>query len=314
MELKRIRRALLAASGTLACAASPALAQDDPFARPAIGAEVFASTDSDDTEVLRSAIDFDLRNRGDNDRIGVRLEKAWYTPMGQDTDERERVFLQLGREVGDWQLRARVGTDMHTVIGSISANDQAKYRKEVFLERDIVETPQGLDDTPIYTTFGGAAIDIPFDDRNVLNLLAGYQDFTGDNSRVHLRGTYVHVVKPEWGLSAQLRGRYFRSSEPREADYYSPRYYAQVLPVVQLRRFIGEGWMVQAAGGIGIQRDSDSDWSQSNFAQLRVESPRGDRDWSVGAELTYTDTPSDNAAIGSGYDYLQGRVGVTRRF
>ena len=31
------------------------------------------------------------------------------------------------------------------------------------------------------------------------------QDFTGDNLRLN----YIHVVKPKWGLSAQVRTRYF---------------------------------------------------------------------------------------------------------
>ena len=316
MEFVTIRSIILTGAAALSLSAVPAMAQDEAggFARPAAGADLFYSTDSDDTEVVRAAAEFDLRNRGDNDRIGVRYERAWYSPQGQDTVSDDRVFLQVGKELGDWQVRARVGTDMHTVIGAISANDQAKFRKEVFLERDIVPTPLGLDDTPIYSTFGGAAIDLPLDDRNVVNLLAGYQTFTGDNERVHLRGTYIHVVKPEWGLSAQLRTRYFHSSAPREFDYYSPEYYLQVLPVVQVRRWFGEGWMVQAAGGVGVQKDDFSDWRQSNYGQLRVESPRGDYDWSVNGEITYTNQPSDNAVAGTGYDYFQTLLGVTRRF
>lgn len=31
-----------------------------------------------------------------------------------------------------------------------------------------------------------------------------------DNLRTHLRLNYIHVVKPEWGLSAQVRTRYFK--------------------------------------------------------------------------------------------------------
>lgn len=316
MEFLSIRIATLAGAAILVMAAVPTLAQDndDTFARPAVGADLFISSDSDDTEVIRVAAEFDLRNYGENDRIGVRYERALYTPQGQDTAEDDRIFLQLGKEVGDWQLRARVGTDMHTVIGSISANDQAKFRKEVFLERDIVATPLGLDETPIYSTFGGAAIDLPIDDRNVVNLLAGYQTFTGDNERVHLRGSYIHVVKPGWGLSAQLRGQYFHSSAPREFDYYSPEYYVQVLPVVQVRRWLGEGWMIQAAGGIGVQKDDLSDWRQSNYAQLRFQSPRGNRDWSVNGEITYTNQPSESAMAGTGYDYVQMLFGMTKRF
>ena len=312
MEFMSFKQAALAAAVAACAASGPAFAQDTT--RPAVGADLFYSTDSDDTEVVRAAAEFDLRNYGENDRLGLRVERAWYTPQGQDTTSDDRVFVQLGKEIGDWQVRARVGTDMHTIIGALSANDQAKFRKEVFLERDIVPTPRGLDDTPIYSTFGGAAIDIPLNERNVVNLLAGYQTFTGDNERVHLRGTYIHVLKPEWGLSAQLRGRYFNSSTPREFDYYSPEYYIQVLPVLQLRRWLGEGWMVQAAGGIGAQKDDVSDWRQSNYAQLRVESPRGDYDWAVNGEVTYSNQPSDNAVAGSGYDYFQTLLGVTKRF
>ena len=55
---------------------------------PALGGEVFASTDSDDTDILRTAIDFDLRNAGDDDRIGIRVEKAWYDPSGTGTRSR----------------------------------------------------------------------------------------------------------------------------------------------------------------------------------------------------------------------------------
>ncbi|MBS7671439.1 hypothetical protein [Croceicoccus gelatinilyticus] len=297
---------------------SPSAAKDADaggrYVRPAVGADIFVSDDSDDTEIVRAGFDLDFDNKGDNDRLGVRLEKAWYEPAGQEQHERERVFLQAGQEFGDWQARGRIGTDMHSVIGSVSINDMAALRKEFFIERDIVETQMGLDDTPIYSTFAGAAIDLPVDDHNVFNVLAGYQDFTGDNERYHLRGTYIHVVKPSWGLSAQLRARYFHSTEPGEYDYYSPKNYLQVLPAVQVRRFFGEGWMVQAVGAIGAQRDSSSGWERSHFGQIRMQSPRGDYDWSVNGEITYTDTPSGNSTIGSGYSYVQALFGVTRRF
>jgi hypothetical protein len=128
-----------------------------------------------------------------------------------------------------------------------------------------------------------------------------------------LRGNYVHVLKPDWGLSVQLRGRYFRSSDPREFDYYSPKWYAEAMPVVQLRRFV-DGWEVVGAGGIGVQRDSATDWRQSNFVQFRVRSPENAKHWSLTAEITYTDTPSDSASAGSSYSYFQTRLGIMRRF
>jgi hypothetical protein len=138
---------------------------------------------------------------------------------------------------------------------------RSRFRKELFVEREIVETPLGIS-RGIYYTFAGAAIDLPADDRNIFTAFAGIQDFTGDNVRFHVRGSYVHVVKPEWGLSAQLRGRYFRSTAPGEFDYFSPRWYAEVLPVLQMRRFVS-GWQLLGAAGYGAQRDSASKWRSS---------------------------------------------------
>lgn len=313
MALKRhiIRAALLAA----VCLPAPASAQDDSDeaakAGPAVGTEVFVSTDSDDTTVLRVAGDFDLRNAPDGSRLGVRVEKAWYDPQGQGRIARERVFLQVADGEGDVEWSVRIGTDGDTVIGSASINDNEEFRKEAFIERDIVETPLGLE-LGIYSTFAGAAIDLPADENNIFTLLAGVQEFTGENLRLHLRGNFVHVVDSELGLSVQLRTRYFHSTEPGEFDYFSPENYTQVLPVVQLRRFVND-WQLLAAGGIGAQKITGTGWDQANFAQLRFVSP-SENDWYASGEAIYSQTPGDNAVAGSGYDYFQARFSLTRRF
>jgi hypothetical protein len=97
-----------------------------------------------------------------------------------------------------------------------------------------------------------------------VTLVGGVQEFTGDNVRTHLRANFVHVLKPEASLSLQLRTRYFRNSDPREYDYYSPRWYAQAVPILQLRRF-SNGWRYLVAGGVGVQRDSESKWRRSSY-------------------------------------------------
>ena len=311
MELTMIPR-LCAYAFVLSSLALPSLAAaQDIQPAPAVGTEVFVSTDSDDTTITRAALDLDVRNAGPANRLGIRLERAWYDLPAQQTETRNRVFLQFAQESEDWDFTARIGTDGDNVIGAISVNDNSRFRKEVFVERDVVETPLGLD-REIYSTFAGAAIDIPADDRNIVTALVGAQEFGGDNVRLHLRGNYVHVVDADLGISAQLRGRYFHNSDPRELDYYSPRYFAQVLPVAQIRRFVN-GWQLLAAGGIGIQRDSDSDWRQSNFAQLRAISPvRGP--WSLSAEAIFSQTPGNSALAGEDYSYFQARLSATRRF
>lgn len=309
MGLNRVMSGLLLV--TLSTIPSETMAEDNA-ASSAVGGEVFVSTDSDDTTVVRTALDFDLRNTADGDRLGIRLEKAWYDPLDLGAEERERVFLHAGKRNSDgWDWFARVGTDGDTVIGSASINDNSRFRKEAFIERDIVETPLGLE-RGIYSTFVGAAIDIPADERNNFTVVGGVQEFTGENVRLHLRGNYVHVVKPEWGLSAQVRGRFFHSTEPGEFDYYSPEYYAQVLPVIQMRRFV-EGWQLLAAGGIGLQRDSETNWRQANFAQLRIVSPP-QNGWSVFGEAIFSQTPANSTTVGEGYGYFQSQLSILRRF
>jgi hypothetical protein len=152
-------------------------------------------------------------------------------------------------------------------------------------------------------------LDLPVDDRNSFTVMAGAQEFTGKNVRLHARANYVHVLKPEWGLSAQLRTRYFHSTEPREYDYYSPRWYVQALPVLQLRRYSG-GWRYMVAGGVGAQRDAVSDWRASYYAAAEVTSPTVGSNWHFKAAALYNNIPQNTGA----YDYGQLTVGITRTF
>lgn len=315
MELMRATAIGLALAG--ACGALPAAAQDAQeavaTARPAVGTALFYSTDSDDSTTMRAAIDFDLRHESDQKRLGFRLEQAWYDPVDSGTRKRERAFVRWADGNDRWKWSTMVGTDGHTVIGTASIHDEARFRKELFVERDVIETRRGLDER-LYATFGGAAIDLPAGERTTFTVLAGLQEFTGDNVRLHARANAVHVVDPDLGLSAQLRTRWFRNSDPREFDYYSPRWYAQVLPVLQVRRFV-DGWELVGAGGIGAQRDSDSEWGQARFAQVRVNSPSGSaNDLVVRGELTYTNAPATSAVSGPGYSYFQAALGLTKRF
>src|SRR3546814_6285928 len=83
----------------------------------------------------------------------------------------------------------------------------------------------------------------------------------------------------------QLRARSFHNSHPRELDYYSPRRFDEVLPLLRLRRFHG-GWMFAAAAGVGQQRESGADWRAARLAELTVESPRTSSDWYRSEEHT----------------------------
>jgi hypothetical protein len=278
--------------------------------RPAAGIEMFASADAEKTDVVkvmgRALLNFSGRDKFQ----GIAVEKAWFTPLGQKTKEEERVYLDLADTISDkWLWQARVGTDGHTVLGSASVRS-ADWKQSYFVEREIIETPQGLQ-KGIYYTFLGANFDLPLDDRNVVSSMVGVQKFSGKNERLHLRGSYIHVIKPEWGLSAQLRARYFHSTTPNEFDYFSPRDYVQVLPVLQLRKFDNAGWMYQIAGGYGMQHATGTKWDDARFASLRVESPVRARKLNAFFEVQYT---NNSISGGLNYDYVMGRLGVTVGF
>jgi hypothetical protein len=293
--------------------AGAAAAQDAEVvstAGPSAGIELFASTDSDNTDVVKLLAKGALRDDGPDKYLGVAVERAWFSPQGQHSRKDDRIYIDAADRAGDqWLWKARIGTDGHSWLGSASIRAR-DWSKEFFLEREIVETPRGVDEG-IYYTFLGASFDFPASEHDVFTAMAGVQAFTGSNERLHLRGSYIRVVAPRLGLSAQLRARYFHSTAPGEFDYYSPRNFVQVLPVLQMRRFTSSGWMLLGAAGYGAQRATGGNWQSARLAEVRVESPRAMRGLRVFGHLQY----SNNSLSGAGnYDYVMGRLGVTARF
>lgn len=296
--------------------ATPAVAQSEELSEtgrgqaPGAGTEASASTDSDGTQVVkvlgRALWNFEGREK----YAGFALEHVWFSPSGGESSEDDRVYLDIADKLGGhWRWKARIGSDGHTVLGSAEIR-MADWSRSFFVEREIVETSQGLTEK-VYYTFVGASIDIPIDDRNTIALTTGLQDFTGENERVHLRSKYIHVIKANAGLSAQLDARYYHSTAPGEFDYFSPQDFVRIIPLIQLRRFNEHGWMFLAAGGIGAQHSTGSKWQAARLGQLRLESPMSSADLAAFAEITYT---NDSISGGTNYDYLMGRAGITLRF
>lgn len=240
-------------------------------AQQAVGIDIFASDDADDSEMVKFGANFDFKHESLEHYQGIRLETARFSPLGQPTHEDNRAYYRFADGNASWKWNGMLGTDGHTWLGNAAIHNESPFRQEYFIEREVIETPVGLDQR-LHYTFAGAAYDLPINDRNSMTAMIGIQDFTGDNRRLHVRGRYIHALKPEWGLTAQLRTRYWHDSHPREYDYYAPGWYAEVLPVLQLRRFRG-GWQYLAAGGYGRSRDAESNWRDARYAELGVTSP-----------------------------------------
>lgn len=283
---------------------------EPPSPTPAAGTEVWLSTDSEGTEVVklvgRALWDFG----GKDEYAGVAVEQAWFTPATGEQRKFSRVYLDLANKLNEgWRWRARLGTDGETILGTAEIR-RADWTRSVFIEREIIETEQGLN-RRIYFTFAGASTDIVIDDANTLAVTGGVQEFSGKNERLHLRGRYVRPLKVLPGLSAQMDLRYYHSTEPNEFDYFSPEHFLRAMPILQLRRFDGDGWMYLVAGGYGAQTSTGSNWQPARYFQFRMESPRSVRKLDAFAEVVYT---NDSLVGGLNYDFLQGRLGLSMVF
>lgn len=299
----------------LAVAAAPASAQDSApqhTPRQALQLDVFASSDTDGTTVRKAALTYDYRYVDIEHYRGIAVESARFAPGNHAADQRTRAFYRFADGGDRWKWNASLGTDGDTWLGSGTIHTEESRRQEYFVEREQLETPLGLS-RGLYYTFVGAALDAPLNERNVLTALAGVQAFSGDNLRSHARVRYIAVLHPQWGLRAQLRLRAFRNSTPREFDYYSPRWYAETIPALELRRFHA-GWQFSALAGVGRQRDAGSEWRQSRLVEATVTSPKTRNDWFLKANLAYTNSPSNTGQASDGYAYRQLMVQVVRQF
>ena len=299
-----MKTATACALGLLMC-----LATGHASARQAAGFDLSASSDAEDTSVLKAGVEYDFSHSDPGHYHGVRLERATFEPSGGAREHHDRLYYRFAGG-NNWQWNGMLGTDGDTWLGAASIRSGDDFSQEYFIERDIVETRMGLD-RGLYQTLVGAAYDLPLDDRNVVTVVAALQDFTGSNHRQLLRGRYTWVAREDWGLSAQLRTRYFHSSHPREFDYYSPRWYAEAIPTLQLRRFRG-GWMYLLAGGVGRQRDSETGWRAARFLEAAVASPKTG-DWFVQARFLHSNTAS-TVGSGEGYHYSQASLEFLRQF
>jgi hypothetical protein len=273
-----------------------------------VGLETFYSTDADKTDVAKSALDLDFRHTDREHYQGLSLEVARFRPFGQQWVEERRVYYRFAGGSA-WKWNGRVGSDGHTVLGSAAIHNEAARRQEYFIERDIIETPLGLQDR-LYSTYLGAAFDLPFDERNMLTTVVGVQEFGGENVRLHLRGNFTHTLSTKHGLSAQMRVRYFHDSQANESDYFAPGWYAQAIPTLQLRRY-ANGWRYAVAAGYGAQRSADTPWRPARLLEASVTSPSLGHDWTFKAGFTYTNTPTNS---GVGYDYRQFHLSLGRSF
>ena len=145
-----------------------------------------------------------------------------------------------------WNWKAKVGTNGDTVLGSASIRSSG-------LVQGIL--PRAGDRRDAARRRRGHLLYVRRRERGPAFAARGHRSMPWPGSRnspartigFTFAPTFVHVIEPKLGLSVQLRTRYFHSTVPGEFDYYSPRNFVQLLPVVQMRRFDTSGWMYLVA-------------------------------------------------------------------
>lgn len=266
----------------------------------------FHSSDADGAELTRAGIGWDFSRRDREHWVGVKAEQARFVENGWSHQE-QRLYVQAAGTLGDgevdddtWRWRISPGTNGDTLLGSAALNTEGVGRRELFIERDLLETRAGVEREQV-VTFIGAAVDRPLGAHGSVTGLVGWQHFDDGNQRLHLRGTGVVPVWREQGLSLQLRTRYYRNSDPYLGGYFSPSWYADVIPAVGWRRFLS-GQQVNAVVGVGRQRTGEEGWKRARLLQVGYESPRWHDSW-IRVDAGYSDTPGTGGSAGDGYNY-----------
>lgn len=298
---------LLAGLALMAATTIGAAAETSMAART----EAFLSSDSDGNEVWKTSLGWDWRHRNREHWTGIDVQHARFSGEDWSHDEQRVYGRGAGTfgagEVSDdtWRWQARLGSNGDTALGGISLNTEGPRRRELFFEREALETRTGVERGQMYN-LAGAAVDYPFGARTSGAALAGLQTFGDGNERIHLRGNLVLSVVRQWGLSLQARTRYYHNSDPYLGGYYSPEWYGEALGVLAVRRVM-HGYMWRVVAGLGGQGNADEDWKRARLLEFSFESPRWRQSW-LRLVAGYTDTPvANNNGIGS-YSYRYGML------
>ena len=280
----------------LAMLATTALA--DPVA---LDLQTFQSSDAAGFESSKQLVALDLHYRDPEHYLGIAAQRAHYAGSGFDAGY-NRLYIDYAdsHDNGDgtsWKWNALLGGDDRTWLGSVEIFRERTdgSRDDLFLERDVVKTREGTL-RGIYYTLLGVAEDFTLAPRWSATAVVAVQDFSGDNTRAIFKGRLVYLLSEDWGLSAQLRTRWFGDSHPYEYDYFSPRWYAEWIPTLQLRRFY-DGYQFRLALGFGRQRASDRNWQATKLAEIGWTSPKRGA-WYAKIDAGYTNTP-----VNTGYAY-----------
>jgi len=195
------------------------------------------------------------------------------------------------RAIGDatWSLRPRPSTGFELIAAG-----------------DLVETQAAIDRGIAYG-FYGASVDQQLLSRLTAIGLVGYQPFTDGNERVHLRGRLIWDAIPDYGITAQLRWRQYRSSEADVGRaYFNPQQYRQWQVALAMRKRISAGWIGSATVAAGRETINNDTTQPTALAELRAEGP-----FIKGTRVAFNALYTRSTGYVESPDYWYAQVGAT---
>jgi hypothetical protein len=160
--------------------------------------------------------------------------------------------------------------DLLTLDSSYRQTFASGAALEAFANRDVVETRTALNQG-LYFNFAGASVDVPVNPHVTLVGLAGYQGFSDNNQRRHLRGRVIWQPSLDLGLTLQLRYRWFDNSQLDVGRaYFNPERYQEGMLAIGWRQRIGD-WRNAVTAGLGSQQIASESATPTQLLELSSE-------------------------------------------
>lgn len=145
-------------------------------------------------------------------------------------------------------------------------------RAELMLNRDRVETLQGLMQGTHYT-MAGADLEQQFTERISGVLMGGVQSFSDGNNRPFIKLRGVYDVIPDYGVTLQLRYRQYHDTDTAEATtYFNPDRYREGMVLLGIRHRY-DGWLMTGTAGLGRQWVNSDPSTATKLIEGGVTSP-----------------------------------------
>ncbi len=244
---------------------------------PAAGSSLFYASDSESFSSRRTSADLMGRFSHLDGKTGLRYIDHQYSRGDWSRSGQQLRFVthHIDRRTADgWLLETgvlRQGTHQLWTL-------DASYRKaispatsiEAFASRDIVETRNALE-LGTHFNFGGVSVDQKLTPKLTAVGLVGWQAFSDDNQRRHLRARLIYQPSLDLGLTFQLRYRYFDSSKDDVAGaYFNPSRYDENMLAVGWRQRAGD-WRTGLTAGVGVQQVNRDDRSGTRLLEATAE-------------------------------------------